>query len=234
MVRESVVRVRRGGQHHAVMNGKPLAAPTTAALARRGLTTSPADAAAARVPPSLRGGRRTATAWKRATPSAGAAAAADAASSTGVTLRGATCGGRDRGGADTGGKLTAVGARTGAAAIAGAGAAAASTQSGWRPRAAVTGIGRRVGRRRTAGPRRSFAFDGAVEAWAGGGAPLAVTGEGERRGGEAWRGGVQGRETFEAGGGSGVPARGSCHQRMSPVGARWSGRPRPPRGREGR
>jgi len=158
------------------MDGKPLAAPATAALSRRGLTTPPADATAARVPPPLRGGRRTATAWRRATHSADAAAAADAAASTGATLRGATCGGGDRGGADTGWKLTAVGAGTGAAATAGAGAAAASTQSGRRPRAAVTGIDHRRGGRRTAGPRLSFAIDGAVEARAGGGAPLAVGG----------------------------------------------------------
>jgi len=94
-------------QHHAAMDGKPLAAPAADSLSRRGLTTPSADAAAARVPPPLRGGRRTATAWRRATHSAGAAAAADAASSTGATLRGVTCGGRESSGADTGGKLTA-------------------------------------------------------------------------------------------------------------------------------
>jgi len=116
------------------MDGRPFAAPAAAALARRGLTTPPADVAAARVPPSLRGGRRTATAWKRATHSTGGGATADVASSTGATLRGATCDGRDRGGADTGENLAAVGAGTGAAATAGAGAAAAGNQSGRRPR----------------------------------------------------------------------------------------------------
>jgi len=131
MVHERAVHVR--AQRHDAMNGKPLAAPATDALARRGLTTPPADVAAARVPRPLRGGRRTATAWRQATRSAGTAAAADAALSTGATLRGATCGGHDRGGADTGGELAAVGAETGAAATAGAGAAAASTQSRRRP-----------------------------------------------------------------------------------------------------
>jgi len=168
--------MRRGAQHDAAMNGIPLVAPAAASLTRRGLMMPPADAAAARVPPPLRCGRRMATAWRPATHRAGAAAGADAASSTGATLRGATCGGRDRGGADLGWKLTAVGAGTGAARTAGAGAAAASTQSGWRPRAAVTGIGRRRCRRRKADPRPSFAVDGAVEARAGGGAPLAVGG----------------------------------------------------------
>jgi len=164
--------------------------------------TPPADAAAARVPYPLRGGRRPATAWRRATHRSGAAAAADAASSTGFTLRGATYGGRDRGGADMGGKLTVVGAGTGAAATAGAGAAAASTQSGQGPCAAVTGIGRRRGRRRTACPRRSFAVDGAVEALAGGGAPLAVPG-GESGGAE--KRGVAGYRVgrLEKGGGRG-------------------------------
>ena len=176
IVHESADCMRRGVQHHAAMDGKPFAAPAAAALARRGLTTPSADAAAARVPPSLRGGRRPATARRRATHSAGAAAAAEAASSPGATLRGATCGGRDHSGADTGGKLTAVGAGTDAAATAGAGTAAASTQSGRRPRAAVTGIGRSRGRRRTAGPRRSVAVDRALKAQAGGGAPLAVGG----------------------------------------------------------
>jgi len=89
MVHERAARVRRGVQHHAAMNGKPLAAFAAAALARCGLTTPPADAAAARVPRPLRGGRRTVTVWRRATHSADAAAAGDAASSTGATLRGA-------------------------------------------------------------------------------------------------------------------------------------------------
>ena len=120
--------MRRGAQHDAAMNDMPLVAPAAASLTRRGLMIPPADAAAARVPPPLRCGRRTATAWRPATHRAGAAAGADAASSTGTTLRGATCGGRDRGGADLGWKLTAVGAGTGAARTAGAGAAAASTQ----------------------------------------------------------------------------------------------------------
>ena len=202
MVNERAARVRRGGQHHAAMNVKPLAAPAAAALARRGLTTPPANAAAARVPPPLRGGRRTATAWRRATHRAGAAGAADAASSAGATLRGATCGGLDRSGADTNGKHTAVSAGTGAAAAAGACAAAASTQSGWCPRAAVTGIGRRLDRRRTASLRRSCALHGAVEARAGGGAPLAL-GEGESGG--AGKRGVAGCGVgrLEKGGGRG-------------------------------
>jgi len=116
------------------MDGKPIAAPTAAVLARRGVTTPPADAATARVLTPLRGGQWAATARRRATSRAGAAAAVDAASSTGATIRGATCDGCDSGGADTGRKLLAVGAGTGVAATAVAAAAAARTKSGLRPR----------------------------------------------------------------------------------------------------
>jgi len=124
MVHESAVRVRSGVQHHAAMKGKPLAAPVVAAFARRGLTPPLADAATARVPPPLRGGRRTVTAWRWATHRAGAAVAVDAASSTGCKLQGTTCGGRDCGGEDTSGNLAAVGAGTGVVVAAGADVAA--------------------------------------------------------------------------------------------------------------
>ena len=134
MVHVSAVRLRRGVQHHEAMDGEPLAAPTAPALARRGMTTPPADAATARMLTPLRGDQRAATARQRATRRAGAAAAVDAASSTSATIRGATCGGCDRSGADTGGKLVAVGAGAGVAATATAAAAAARTKSGLRPR----------------------------------------------------------------------------------------------------
>jgi len=71
-----------------------------AARSRRGVATTLANAAAARVPPLRRGGQRAATARRLATRSAGVAAAADAASSIGAGLREATGGSRDRGGAD--------------------------------------------------------------------------------------------------------------------------------------
>jgi len=70
------------------MNAKPPDAPAAAALAGNGLTTPPADAAAARVRYSLLGGRRPAIAWRLAKHSAGAAATTDAASLIGATLRG--------------------------------------------------------------------------------------------------------------------------------------------------
>jgi len=233
ILNEIAARVCGGVQNHAAMNAKPPDAPAAAALAGNGLTTPPADAAAARVRYSLLGGRRPAIAWRLAKHSAGAAATTDAASLIGATLRGSTRGGRARSCVDTVEKLAAVGAGTGSTATAGADAAAGNTQSCWRACAAGTVTCRRRIRRRMVGPRRSFAVDIAVEAWKGGAAPLAAGRRESVGGGEAWHGGVRGRDTSERGRGGRVPARRGCHQHLSPVRPYWWGRPRPFRRRVG-
>jgi len=101
------------------MDGTPIAATTVAALARRGVMTLSADAAAARVTPPQRGGQRVAIGWRRAMRGAGAAAVADTASLTGATPWGATGGGRHHGAADTGGKRATNGVGTEVAAATG-------------------------------------------------------------------------------------------------------------------